>query len=111
MPGRNWSATQYRYTHDGHEKENELFTGAQSSEHWMYDSRIAKRWGLDPIVKPFESSYATFGNNPILFVDQNGLDWFYYQKFGEASPRWHWHNGSVIGIITQDILMLLVKKP
>jgi hypothetical protein len=40
----------------------------------MYDSRIGRRWELDPIVKPWESPYATFANNPIWHSDPKGLD-------------------------------------
>ncbi len=39
----------------------------------MYDSRIGRRWERDPVVKVWESSYATFANNPILFADPLGL--------------------------------------
>jgi RHS repeat-associated protein len=75
MPGRNWTSSVggYRYSHNGHEKENEIFEGAQSAEYWMYDSRIGRRWERDPIVKPWESPYATFGNNPIKYNDVKGL--------------------------------------
>lgn len=76
MPGRNWISTVggYRYSHNGHEKEDEIFAGAQSAEYWMYDSRLGRRWEQDPIRKPWESPYATFGNNPIYFADPFGLD-------------------------------------
>ncbi len=76
MPGRNWISTVggYRYSHNGHEKENEIFEGAQSAEFWMYDSRLGRRWERDPIVKPWESPYATFANNPIYYSDPLGLD-------------------------------------
>ncbi|MCA6437934.1 MAG: hypothetical protein IM592_15735, partial [Bacteroidetes bacterium] len=43
MPGRKWTASNYRYSHNGHEKEEEIFSGAQSAEFWMYDSRIGRR--------------------------------------------------------------------
>ncbi len=76
MPGRNWisSVGGYRYSHNGHEKENEIFEGAQSAEYWMYDSRLGRRWEQDPVVKEYESPYATFGNNPIYYSDPLGLD-------------------------------------
>jgi hypothetical protein len=74
MPGRKWTASNYRYSHNGHEKEEEIFSGAQSAEFWMYDSRIGRRWELDPVLKPWESPYATFNNNPILFSDPSGLE-------------------------------------
>ena len=73
MPGRKWQASDYRYSHNGHEKEDAIFNGAQSAEFWMYDSRIGRRWERDPIVKPWESLYASFANNPILYADPDGL--------------------------------------
>ncbi|MCA6444915.1 MAG: hypothetical protein IM600_15915, partial [Bacteroidetes bacterium] len=41
MPGRKWvsSVDKYRYSHNGHEREDAIFEGAQSAEYWMYDSR------------------------------------------------------------------------
>lgn len=49
---------------------------------------LIRRWENDPVVKPWESPYATFGNNPIVFVDPNGDDWF---KNGDNVV---WHKGS-----------------
>jgi hypothetical protein len=75
MPGRTWQGgDKYRYSHNGHEREDEVFTGAQSAEFWMYDSRILRRWEIDPIIKPWESPYACFSNDPIYHSDPNGLD-------------------------------------
>lgn len=76
MPGRAWTggADKYRYTHNGHEREDEVFKGVQSAEYWMYDSRLLRRWERDPVVKPWESPYAAFGNNPILNTDPKGLN-------------------------------------
>ncbi len=72
MPGRKWQASNYRYSHNGHEKEEEIFSGAQSAEFWMYDSRIGRRWNIDPVVDESLSPYACFNNNPIYFNDING---------------------------------------
>jgi RHS repeat-associated protein len=74
MPGRKWTASNYRYSHNGHEKEEEIFSGAQSAEFWMYDSRIGRRWEMDPVVKPYESPYMAFSGNPIALADPKGLD-------------------------------------
>ena len=54
------------------EKDNEIFEGAYTAEYWEYDSRLGRRWNRDPIVKVHERSYATFSNNPVLFVDVHG---------------------------------------
>ena len=42
--------------------------------YWEYDSRIGRRWNIDPVIKPWESPYATFNNNPISQIDPDGLD-------------------------------------
>lgn len=57
--------SEYRYGHNGQEKEDEIFNGAYSAEYWEYDSRTLRRWNVDPVVKPWESPYATFNNNPV----------------------------------------------
>ena len=82
MPGRTWTASDYRYSHNGQEKEPEVFSGANSAEYWMYDSRIGRRWNIDPVVDESVSPYAVFDNNPILMNDPDGLkpDWSYTRK-------------------------------
>lgn len=73
MPGRTWvGGDQYRYSHNGHEREDEIYANAQSAEHWMYDSRIIRRWEMDPITFEWQSPYACFDNNPVFFSDPLG---------------------------------------
>ncbi len=65
-----------RFGFNGQEKDNEV-TGTGNSmtaEYWQYDSRLGRRWNVDPVIKIFESPYATFSNNPILLKDINGRD-------------------------------------
>lgn len=45
-----------------------------TAQFWQYDSRLGRRWNTDPVVKVHESSYATFANNPMWFVDPLGSD-------------------------------------
>jgi hypothetical protein len=40
---------------------------------WEYDTRLGRRWNVDPIVKVWESGYATFFNSPISIIDPLGL--------------------------------------
>lgn len=40
---------------------------------WEYDARLGRRWNVDPMTYPWQSSYAAFNNNPIIFVDPLGL--------------------------------------
>ena len=86
MPGRNFTSEKYRYGQNGQEKEHEIFNEAYSAEYWMYDSRLGRRWENDPIVKPHESPYAAFANNPIWFTDKVGLDTIPSGEFGVEKP-------------------------
>jgi hypothetical protein len=45
-----------------------------TAEYWQYDSRLGRRWNVDPITYPWQSSYAAFNNNPIYFTDPLGLE-------------------------------------
>ena len=75
LPGRHGNSGSYRYGFNGQEKDDEVngVTGSSyTAEYWQYDSRLGRRWNRDPVVKQHESSYATFANNPIYFVDPNG---------------------------------------
>lgn len=66
---------QYRFGFNGMEKDPEI-TGQEGSHYtasfWEYDTRIARRWNVDPVTYPWHSPYATFNNNPILFLDIEG---------------------------------------
>jgi hypothetical protein len=60
---------------NGQEKDNEVNNTSGTSytaEYWQYDSRLGRRWNVDPVVKEWESPYATFGNCPIVIADPNG---------------------------------------
>jgi len=58
----------------GQEKDDEIFIGAYTAEYWEYDSRLGRRWNVDPITYAWQSSYAVFNNNPIFFIDPLGLE-------------------------------------
>jgi RHS repeat-associated protein len=86
MVGRSFDAagsTAYRYGFNGQEKTPEVSSSSFTAEYWQYDSRIARRWNVDPVVKPYESPYATFGNNPIWNVDPDGADTAKYLSNGQ----------------------------
>lgn len=76
----------YRFGFNGQEKDNELKGkgNVNTAEFWEYDTRFGRRWNIDPVVKPWESSYATFGDNPISMTDVNGDDWFKNNKTGKV---------------------------
>jgi RHS repeat-associated protein len=74
MPGRKYTApnSSYRYGFNGQEKSTEIDDNLTTAEFWEYDSRIGRRWNLDPTPDISLSPYATFGNNPILNIDPYG---------------------------------------
>jgi len=67
------SAEQYRYGYGTQEKDSEIGEGIYTAEYWQYDSRLGRRWNVDPVGKAFMSTYACFNNNPIYFIDPLGL--------------------------------------
>ena len=67
----------YRFTFQGQESDDEIscVKGVHlTAEFWEYDSRIARRWNIDPVIKYHESLYSTFSLNPTRFIDFLGAD-------------------------------------
>ncbi len=64
----------YRYGFNGQEKSDDVTQGNYTAQYWEYDSRIGRRWNIDPVIKDYESPYMTFSGNPILFNDPDGDD-------------------------------------
>ena len=76
MPNKGYSsATGYRYGFNGQEQDDEI-TGIDGAHNtalfWEYDTRLGRRWNVDPVDQISVSNYATFANNPILLSDPNG---------------------------------------
>ena len=76
MPTRDykaaWSSTEYRYGMNTQEESPEIQAFHTTALYWEYDSRIGRRWNVDPVVKPWESPYMCFGDNPIMGSDVLG---------------------------------------
>jgi YD repeat-containing protein len=73
MPGRKYnSGNGYRYGFNGQENSDEIAAGLTTAMYWEYDSRIGRRWNVDPVYK--HSPYSCFADNPNWFSDPNGLD-------------------------------------
>ncbi len=74
MPGREYSngGADYRYSINGQEKEKELNKNITTAEFWEYDSRIVRRWNLDPKPNVAISPYNCFDGNPIALMDPLG---------------------------------------
>ena len=63
-----------RYSGKRHERELGINQSVTAAEYWFYDGRLGRRWNVDPVTKPWESSYAAFANNPIINIDPKGDD-------------------------------------
>jgi putative chitinase len=65
-----------RFGFNGQEKDNEVSGDGNSytAEFWQYDPRLGRRFNVDPVMKVWESPYATFANNPIYYGDPSGAD-------------------------------------
>jgi RHS repeat-associated protein len=77
MEGRSYEGDtnlRYRFGFNTQEKDDEIYGAGNSitAEFWEYNTRLGRRWNLDP--KPLQgiSQYACFGNNPISNIDPDG---------------------------------------
>ena len=74
----------YGFSFNGQEKDDEV-AGAgntMTAEFWEYDSRLGRRWNVDPKPNPSISDYACFMNNPIYYNDVNGDSSQYFDSKG-----------------------------
>jgi len=64
----------YRFGFNGQEKVNEIagIGNHNTALFWEYDTRLGRRWNLDPKPSLSVSNYAVFGNNPIVYKDFKG---------------------------------------
>jgi RHS repeat-associated protein len=78
MPSRTFSVEDYRYGFNGKENQDELLgdDNAQDFGARMYDARVGRWWGLDPLASKSSglSPYSAFANSPILMKDPDGKE-------------------------------------
>ncbi|MEI2673633.1 MAG: hypothetical protein V9F05_06260 [Chitinophagaceae bacterium] len=77
LVGRNWEGgSEYRFGFNTQEQDDEVYGNGNlnTAEFWEYDTRLGRRWNVDPVVKEWESPYATFSNNPTYLIDPSGSD-------------------------------------
>jgi hypothetical protein len=74
MPGRSFGAEEYRFGFNGQERDDEVsgVGNINTALFWEYDTRIGKRWNIDPIIQENISGYAVLLNSPITIVDLLG---------------------------------------
>jgi RHS repeat-associated protein len=80
--GRSFSSSAYRYGFNGQEKDNEVSGEGNSNtaEYWQYDTRLGRRWNLDPEMKEWRGAYTCFSDNPIINIDPLGNTDYYNLK-------------------------------
>ncbi len=77
LVGRNFeTGNGYRYGFNTQEQDDEIYGNGNlnTAEFWQYDTRLGRRWNIDPEYKlvPFESTYSTNHGNPIRYKDPKG---------------------------------------
>jgi len=84
------------YRYNG--KEMEAMNGLNQMD---YGARRRFSWGpiwtgVDPLAEKYYSisPYSYCAGNPVLLVDPNGMDWFYYSADGKSGPTWNWRDES-----------------
>lgn len=92
---RSWSITKYRYGMNRQERDDEIYGEGNSftAEFWQYDSRLGRRWNVDPVVYSSISGYACFFNNPITYSDANGDDPGKKVEEGDGPSQYAQKNG------------------
>ncbi|MCX6145911.1 MAG: hypothetical protein NTW25_01485, partial [Candidatus Kapabacteria bacterium] len=71
---RSWQGTSYRYGYNAQEKSLEIDASGNhhTAEFWEVNNASLRRWNTDPVIKPFQSGFSIFGNDPINRIDPNG---------------------------------------
>ncbi len=79
----------YRFGFNGQQKENNLkgIGNHNTAMFWEYDTRLGRRWNIDPVDQVSISNYSAFRNSPIWFVD----------PFGNVAGEFVDDKGKVIG--------------
>ena len=74
MVGRAYNPALYRFGINSQEKDNEVsgVGNSMAATFWEYDSRLGRRWNIDPKASPSESNYLVFRGDPILLSDIHG---------------------------------------
>lgn len=85
MPGRNFSSENYQFGFNTQEKVDEI---SGSGNHntalfWEYDTRLGRRWNLDPKPIVGVSDYAVMNLNPIMYSDVKGDSADFYNRQGK----------------------------
>ncbi|RYY48372.1 MAG: hypothetical protein EOO06_10380 [Chitinophagaceae bacterium] len=72
MPVTSAEGKSYRYGFNGQERDSEIGEDSYGAEFWEYDSRLGRRWNIDPCVNYSISGYSVLANNPNMYADPRG---------------------------------------
>jgi JAB-like toxin 1 len=80
-------ADAYRYGFNTKKKVNEIagIGNHNTALFWEYDTRLGRRWNVDPVVKSWQSDYSCLGDNPILRIDPKGDNDYKIDKKGHIT--------------------------
>lgn len=80
VPNRHGSSNSYRYGFNGKEKDDELKGDGNSYDFGarMLDPRVGRWFSPDPLQKASQTYYSFGANNPVIFVDPDGKDDYYF---------------------------------
>jgi RHS repeat-associated protein len=89
MPGRSKYLNIYRYGFNSQEADNEVYGDKQSytAEFWQYDTRLGRRWNIDPVQHPSLSPFSAFADNPVRWKDPLGIDTIELDRRGTEISR------------------------
>ncbi|MCB9256351.1 MAG: hypothetical protein H6579_04405 [Chitinophagales bacterium] len=82
MPGRSFTSESYRYGFNGMEKDGEAWSGSDGNQldfgARIYDCRLGRWFAVDQLPKGMQSNYVFARDNPIIFIDPDGNDDYYF---------------------------------
>jgi len=79
MPGRSFnSGAGYRYGFNGKELNPEMESATYDYDARIYDARIGRWFSMDNVIKVELSPFAFSKNNPVIYIDRDGNDEFYF---------------------------------
>ncbi len=105
MDGRTFSSEKYRFGFNGQEKDDEVAGAGNTNTamFWEYDTRLGRRWNLDPEGSPDLSAYSCYSGNPILRIDPFGNTDFINSKGECVATDGNTGNGRVVLVIDEGI--------
>lgn len=69
-----------------------------------YDPALGRWMNIDNMSEKYHHSspYTYANNNPVIYVDLDGNEWFYHSTDGKSDPTWNWHDGSTYNTKVKD---------